>query len=104
MTHTLIYTALGRTFAYGRTEFGAEQVAADSAKMKEWLNGDQGIYYHLFKNGLIKGNRIKHMDGGIQSITEGFKYMQDGKVSMRPSRRPSMVNSMLTLHFFRLTD
>lgn len=79
--HTLAYTALGRPFNYGKAEFDKERVTADSNKMKEWLNGDKGHFYTLFKQGLLRGNRIKEMQGGLQGIPEGLKYLQDGKVS-----------------------
>ena len=79
--HTLAYTALGRKFNYGPAVFDEERVTADSNKMKEWLNGDQGHFYTLFKQGLLKGNKIKEMEGGLEGIPEGMKYMQEGKVS-----------------------
>ena len=79
--HTLAYTALGRPFTYGKTTFGEEQVTADSNKMKEWLNGDKGHFYTLLQKGLVRGNKIKEMSGGLSGIPEGLKYLQDGKVS-----------------------
>lgn len=79
--HTLAYTALGRPFTYGKTIFDEERVSADSALMKEWLNGDQGHFYTLLQKGLVRGNRIKEMPGGLSQIPGGLKYLQDGKVS-----------------------
>ncbi len=79
--HTLAYTALGRPFNYGKAVFDEERVSADSALMKEWLNGDQGHFYTLLQKGLVHGNRIKEMPGGLEKIPEGMQYMQDGKVS-----------------------
>ncbi len=49
--------------------------------MKEWLNGDKGHFYSLLQRGILRGNKIKKMDGGLDSINEGLKYLQDGKVS-----------------------
>ncbi|KAN0064811.1 Zinc-binding oxidoreductase alcohol dehydrogenase [Thecaphora frezii] len=81
ITHILAYTCLGRPFSYGKAEFGKEIVEKDSAFIKKWLNGDQGVFYHLFKNKLISGNKIKHLEGGLRAIPEGLKYLQEGKVS-----------------------
>lgn len=79
--HTLVYTALGRPFSYGRAVYDQDRVTADSELMKEWLNGNQGHFYHLFKQGLLRGNRIKEMPGGLEGIPEGLKYVQEGKAS-----------------------
>ncbi|KAJ1029198.1 hypothetical protein NDA18_002825 [Ustilago nuda] len=79
--HTLAYTALGRPFSYGKAVFDEQCVTADSNLMKEWLNGDHGHFYTLFSKALVRGNRIKEMSGGLNRITEGLKYLQDGKVS-----------------------
>ncbi|PWZ02354.1 GroES-like protein [Testicularia cyperi] len=79
--HTLVYTALGHPFSYGKAEFPQSVVEADAKSMAEWLNGDAGHFHTLFSKGLITGNKIKKMDGGIEKITEGLQYLQDGKVS-----------------------
>ncbi|SPO25308.1 related to toxD gene [Ustilago trichophora] len=79
--HTLAYTALGRPFSYGKAVYDHQRVTADSNLMKQWLNGDQGLFYTLFKNGLVRGNKIKQMSGGLEAIPQGLKYLQDGKVS-----------------------
>ncbi|ETS64856.1 hypothetical protein PaG_00825 [Moesziomyces aphidis] len=80
--HTLAYTALGRPFTYGKAAvFDQDRVSADAALMKEWLNGDKGHFYSLLQRGILRGNKIKKMDGGLDSINEGLKYLQDGKVS-----------------------
>lgn len=79
--HTLAYTALGRPFSYGKAVFDQERVTADSNLIKEWLNGDQGLFHTLFQRGLVRGNKIKEMSGGLEAIPEGLKYLQDGKVS-----------------------
>ncbi|SNX84284.1 related to toxD gene [Melanopsichium pennsylvanicum] len=79
--HTLAYTALGRPFNYGKAVYDQERVSADSTLMKQWLNGDKGHFYTLFKQGLVKGNRIKEMHGGLEAIADGLKYLQEGKVS-----------------------
>ncbi|EPQ30442.1 uncharacterized protein PFL1_01968 [Pseudozyma flocculosa PF-1] len=81
ITHILAYTCLGRPFTYGKAEFGQDIVDKDSAFIKQWLNGDQGLFHHLFKNKRITGNKIKHMEGGLHAVTEGLKYLQEGKVS-----------------------
>lgn len=81
IVHTLIYTALGRPFSYGKAEFPQEKVDTDSAFLKQWLNGDQGHLYTLLKQGLVKGNKIKSMSGGLKGVPEGLQYLQDGKVS-----------------------
>ncbi|EST05610.1 Alcohol dehydrogenase, C-terminal [Kalmanozyma brasiliensis GHG001] len=79
--HTLAYTALGRPFNYGKAVYDQATVEADSKKMQEWLNGDKGHFYTLFKQGLLKGNRTKEMQGGLEGINEGMKYLQEGKAS-----------------------
>ncbi|KAJ9479196.1 putative zinc-binding dehydrogenase [Pseudozyma hubeiensis] len=79
--HTLAYTALGRPFNYGRATYDQDRVTADSNLMKEWLNGTQGHFYTLFKQGLLRGNRVKEMSGGLEGIPEGLKYLQEGKAS-----------------------
>ncbi|SJX62786.1 related to toxD gene [Sporisorium reilianum f. sp. reilianum] len=79
--HTLAYTALGRPFNYGRAVYDEQRVTADKELMKEWLNGDQGLFYQLFQKGLLRGNRIKEMSGGLDTIPEGLKYVQEGKAS-----------------------
>ncbi|GAC94107.1 potential zinc-binding dehydrogenase [Pseudozyma hubeiensis SY62] len=79
--HTLVYTALGHPFNYGRATYDEDRVTADSNLMKEWLNGTQGHFYTLFKQGLLRGNRVKEMSGGLEGIPEGFKYLQEGKAS-----------------------
>ena len=79
--HTLAYTALGRPFKYGRAEYDETRVTADKNLMKEWLNGDQGHFYKLLKKGLLRGNRIKPMQGGLDKIPEGLRYVQEGKAS-----------------------
>ena len=64
-----------------RYTYDQDRVSADAALMKEWLNGDKGHFYSLLKRGILRGNKIKKMDGGLDSIPEGLKYLQDGKVS-----------------------
>ncbi|TKY85689.1 hypothetical protein EX895_005229 [Sporisorium graminicola] len=79
--HTLAYTALGRPFTYGKAVYDQDRVSADSNLMKEWLNGKEGHFYKLFQKGLLRGNRIKEMSGGLEKIPEGLKYVQEGKAS-----------------------
>ncbi|KDN52641.1 GroES-like protein [Tilletiaria anomala UBC 951] len=79
--HTLIYSSLGDEFSYGKRVYDRAEVATDFEWMKLWLDGDKGLLHHLFAKGLLKSNKIKHMDGGIQSIHEGMKYMRESKVS-----------------------
>lgn len=79
--HTLAYTALGRPFNYGKAVFDEAQVTKDSNFMKQWLNGDQGHFYKLLQKGLLRGNRVKEMSGGLEGIPEGLKYVQEGKAS-----------------------
>ncbi|PWN46767.1 NAD(P)-binding protein [Violaceomyces palustris] len=82
IVHILAYTALGRPFSYGRSAYyDQERVDKDSQDMMEWCRGDQGHFYRLIKSGLVKGNRIKLMSGGLEAIQEGLVYIRDGKVS-----------------------
>lgn len=80
--HTLIYTCLGHPFAYGRAEFKEEQVHADRDFMIKFANGNQGIFYHLLKNKLVNGNRIKVFgQGKLDGISEGLDLLEKGQVS-----------------------
>ncbi len=79
LTHR-IYTSLGDEFKYFHLTFGADQVSKDQAFFKPWLNGD-GLLSHLFEKKLLQPNRIKHLDGGIDGISEGLEYLKSGKAS-----------------------
>ncbi|CEH18277.1 Zinc-binding oxidoreductase [Ceraceosorus bombacis] len=80
IVHTLVYSVLGHPFAYGKATYDEATVSAENAKMQAFTS--QGIFRHLFASGLLRGNVIKHMDGGLSGIPQGFKYMQEGKVSL----------------------
>jgi NADPH:quinone reductase-like Zn-dependent oxidoreductase len=80
--HTLAYTCLGHPFAYGRAEFKEEQVHTDRDFIVKFANGNQGIFYHLLKNKLITGNRIKVFgQGNLDGILEGLEQLEKGQVS-----------------------
>lgn len=77
----LLYTIFGKAFKAWGIDFNQARCDKDHDEIIPWLDGDKGLLHALFKNGLIKGNRIKHMDGGLHSVNEGLKYLQDGKAS-----------------------
>lgn len=55
-------------------------MTADQAFFNSWLNGE-GLLSHLFAKNLLKPNRIKKMNGGIESIHEGLEFLKAGKNS-----------------------
>lgn len=72
---TLIYTALGRTFNYGKTEYPAS--AEDKGQLASFLKEVPGFV----AEGKIKPNPVKVWDGGLDAISDGLQYMREGKVS-----------------------
>lgn len=81
---TLVYTYLGRDdFQFGKLfHFTPESVKADHEYIKPWVAGRDSIIHNLFAKDLLRGNKIKHMDGGIDKITEGMAYLQQGKAKL----------------------
>ncbi|KAG8699923.1 hypothetical protein FRC08_005031 [Ceratobasidium sp. 394] len=74
--HTLIYTALGRSFGYGPTsQFPAS--AADRDHMVSWIPK----ITELVNSGTVKPNPVKLWPGGLEAVNEGLQYMREGKVS-----------------------
>ena len=51
--------------------------ARDRAEMAQWLKKQTDFV----RRGLLKPNPVKLMEGGLEAIPAGFKYMMDGKVS-----------------------
>lgn len=73
---TLIYTALGRTFSLGpQSNYPASQ--EDHGHMANFLKKVP----QLVKEGLIKPNKIRLWEGGLNAIPDGLQYMREGKVS-----------------------
>jgi hypothetical protein len=73
------YALLGKPFNYGPAEFKEDFVKSENEKLQPFTSG--GILRHLLRNELIKGNKMKKMDGGLESVPQGMKYMEEGKVS-----------------------
>ncbi|KAJ1308344.1 hypothetical protein OPQ81_004054 [Rhizoctonia solani] len=73
--HTLIYTALGRSFAWPKIQFPAS--AEDRAHMASWMPKLENIV----RKGQIKPNPVKLWPGGLAAVNEGFQYMREGRVS-----------------------
>jgi len=72
---TLVYTAFGRPFKMG-IEFPASP--EDRAGMAKWLGGPAT---ELVSSGQLKANPLRRCPGGLEKISEGFAYMEAGKVS-----------------------
>ncbi len=70
---------LGDEFALGVT-IPAERCERDMAWFKPWLNGE-GLLSHLFEKKLLRSNRIRHLDGGLEKIGEGLELLKSGKIS-----------------------
>ncbi|KAK0525855.1 Zinc-binding oxidoreductase alcohol dehydrogenase [Tilletia horrida] len=75
--HTLIYSALGHAFTYGRASFSQEQVDADKKNLAVFLSGD-GIFTALFAKGWVKGNKTVTLEGGLHGIMDGLKRLKEG--------------------------
>jgi len=85
------YALLGKPFNYGPAEFKEDFVKSENKKLQPFTSG--GILRHLLRNELIKGNKMKKMDGGLESVPQGMKYMEEGKVSPLWSARPLLARS-----------
>ncbi|KAK0544960.1 Zinc-binding oxidoreductase alcohol dehydrogenase [Tilletia horrida] len=76
--HTLIYTALGHEFSYGpKSAYSAEQVSQDKANLAAFRSGD-GLFTALFAKGLIKGNKVVTLEGGLHGIMDGLSRLKQG--------------------------
>ncbi|KAE8246717.1 hypothetical protein A4X13_0g5661 [Tilletia indica] len=75
--HTLIYSALGHPFKYGRSEYSEEQVSEDKRNLAPFFSGD-GLFTALFAKGLVEGNKIVLCEGGLHGILDGFKRQKAG--------------------------
>ncbi|KEP53701.1 putative zinc-binding oxidoreductase ToxD [Rhizoctonia solani 123E] len=73
--HTLLYTALGRSFEWPKVKFPASP--EDRAYMASWMPKLE----ELITRGQIKPNPVKLWPGGLAAVNEGFQYMREGKVS-----------------------
>lgn len=76
---TLIFTALGREFQVNLlgTTVTFPANPSDRAEMVEWIKKQTD----LIRQGLLKPNPVKLLEGGLEGILAGFKYMEDGKTS-----------------------
>lgn len=72
---TLIYTALGRAFAWPSSQYPVS--LDDRAHMVQFLKKVPG----LVKEGLVKPLPVKLWEGGLSAIPDGLQYMREGKVS-----------------------
>lgn len=80
---TLVYTFLGREFTFGKwPKHHESELKQDNAFVKPWTAGNDSILHNLMLKGLVRGNKIKKMDGGLEQIEGGMKLQQEGKVSM----------------------
>lgn len=80
---SLAYTLLGRHFSFGKWVPGTpEEMQRDHEWFQPWAAGEQSILHNLLKQRLLKGNRIKKMEGGLNGIEEGMNLLQSGKVSL----------------------
>lgn len=86
-----VYAVLGHPFAYGNATFDDATVSEENAKLQPFTT--QGIFRHLFASGLLRGNVIKHMQGGLAGIPQGLKYMQEGKVRAPASQMSRLLSS-----------
>ena len=76
VTDTLVYTTLGRAFAF----VGGALVPAsveDRAHMAQFLKRTT----ELVRRGQIKSNPMKRFDGGFEGLNAGLQYMKDGRLS-----------------------
>lgn len=71
---TLLYTVHGKEFEMGQ-KFPASP--SDRKEMVQWLKKQP----EFIKEGVLKPNPVKLMDGGLEGIPVGFKHMMDGNVS-----------------------
>jgi hypothetical protein len=85
------YALLGKPFNYGPAEFKEDFVKSENEKLQPFTSG--GILRHLLRSELIKGNKMKKMDGGLESVPQGMKYMEEGKASPLWSARPLLARS-----------
>ncbi|KIP10355.1 hypothetical protein PHLGIDRAFT_115481, partial [Phlebiopsis gigantea 11061_1 CR5-6] len=72
---TLIYTSLGRTLVFHGTTYPAS--LEDRAHMAHFLKKVP----ELVKSGQVKGNPIKLLEGGLESVPTGFQLLKEGKNS-----------------------
>lgn len=77
--HTLIYTCLGHTFAYGKAEFGQEQVTNDKKFIEQFTSG--GLFAHLWSTGQVTGNRVRREGSGLEALLPALSLLEQGKVS-----------------------
>ena len=72
----LVYTACGRAFVFvGNALVPASE--EDRDHMAQFLKKTP----ELVKSGQVKPNPTKLFDGGLESFSDGFQYMRDGKIS-----------------------
>ena len=74
---TLVYTALGRAYAFPASGHHIPAVPEDRAQIVEFLKKVPG----LVKDSKIKPLPIRLWEGGLNSIPAGLQYMKEGKVS-----------------------
>ncbi|RPD66616.1 GroES-like protein [Lentinus tigrinus ALCF2SS1-7] len=72
---TLIYTALGRAFAWPSKHYPVSE--EDRAHMVQFLKKVPG----LVKEGSLKPLPVKLWEGGLSAVPDGLQYMREGKVT-----------------------
>ena len=72
---TNIFTSLGRDFTFGNAPFPA--VPEDHKHMTQFLEKVP----ELVKSGQVMPNPTKLLEGGLEGINAGLKYMMEGNVS-----------------------
>lgn len=79
---SLVYTTLGRELKFGGWPVTKEDLVQDKKFIQPWVAGQDSIVHNLMAKKLVRGNKIKKMDGGIDSIEKGMDFQQSGQVSM----------------------
>ncbi|RPD66609.1 GroES-like protein [Lentinus tigrinus ALCF2SS1-7] len=74
---TLVYTALGRAFAWPSLNQTYPVSESDRAHMVQFVRNLPG----LVKEGAIRPLAVKLWEGGLAAVSDGMQYMREGKVS-----------------------
>ena len=81
-----VYSTLGKPFSYGAEmpalTFDAVQVEKDAQAMSTW-RGKDSLIAQLVESGKIKIPTVQLEDGGLHSINNGLKKLQEGHTSTK---------------------
>ncbi|KAI0337936.1 GroES-like protein [Trametopsis cervina] len=72
--HTLIYTALGKEFTLGTFYPASNEDRAHIAQFLKKLPD-------LINAGVVRHNKIKRWQGGLEAIKDGLQFQREGKLS-----------------------